>query len=73
LIVGLTPQKLQGTIEPASFSVSLKIYVRIPIIGRVQNANLEGTLLTGITVAVNVAVPEGSAKLFVKINASGTA
>ena len=51
--------------------ISAKLYVKIPFVGRLQLADLQGTLTTGTQVQVNLFLASGTVTLFAKPNASG--
>ncbi len=52
-----------GSVDKATFNVSVKLYVKVPIFGRVNIATIAGSLRKGVTVKINVAVASGSATL----------
>ncbi|CAE6439344.1 unnamed protein product [Rhizoctonia solani] len=57
---------VSGTIEPEKLAVKASLYVSVPLAGRVKITSLEGSLITGVTAKINVAVASGSANLFIK-------
>lgn len=55
-----------GTIEAAELGVKASVWVKAPFVGKVTLVSLEGSLRTGVTGSINVAVASGSITLSVK-------
>ncbi|KAJ7574923.1 hypothetical protein C8J56DRAFT_1124779 [Mycena floridula] len=62
---------IAGSIDPTSLSASLTLYVSIPIWGRVNIAEIAGSLITGITVQVDVKLAKGRVTVSTKVAAGG--
>lgn len=65
--------ELVGSIAPSKLTISAKLFVVIPVAGRVELTSLKGSLLddVGVTATVNVFAARGTAKIFAKSNSSG--
>ncbi|KAJ7586323.1 hypothetical protein C8J56DRAFT_1165386 [Mycena floridula] len=57
---------LVGSIDPRSLTAALTLYVNFPLWGRVNIAEIAGSLITGIAVQVDVILAKGTVKLYVK-------
>ncbi|CCO31455.1 hypothetical protein BN14_05497 [Rhizoctonia solani AG-1 IB] len=57
---------VSGTVDPENLAVKASLYVSVPLAGRVKITSLEGSLKTGVTAKINVAVASGSANLHIK-------
>jgi hypothetical protein len=71
LIMNIT-YKIKGSIVIADLSVSVTLYAKVPVAGRVQLTTIRGSLKgQGITAKINVKIAQGTATLYVKQNSSG--
>ena len=53
---------------PGKYSANGGIYIRIPIWGRVQLANITGDLVNGLEIKINGKVASGDIRLFTQKN-----
>jgi len=51
--------------------ISATLYAKIPFAGRIKLAEFKGSLISGISVKINLALAKGSAVVSAKPNASG--
>ncbi|KAJ7898484.1 hypothetical protein B0H13DRAFT_2337420 [Mycena leptocephala] len=63
--------QVSGSVDPASLSASITLYVNIPLAGRVSLTKVEGSLITGITASINVVLATGKAVLSAQVGPSG--
>ncbi|KAJ7743074.1 hypothetical protein B0H14DRAFT_3514945 [Mycena olivaceomarginata] len=63
--------QVSGSVDPASLSASITLYVNIPLAGRVSLTKVEGSLITGITANIDVVLAKGKAVLSAQVGPSG--